>query len=255
MKVPLVLHSGQNAETHLSYAVVEMLSINQNPVFIRFRMHYRVDNSCNFKISKIKWHCWWDIVVEKLGWTFLPAAWIKVLGTQCYLHSGKECSQEKVIQQIENLARILDVEWELECGMSIKKNRAAEEMLWERGGEKKKKSHRERLSRHFKILTVVEKCLLGYGIELKWYIPEGKESHFQCITLKRSQGDQTGMRVFVDHQGTRGLKRQSEREEQSVLFSYSDILLTSQVPGDTVYSACLPVCAVINLHLYMRVRA
>lgn len=57
------------------------------------------------------------------------------------------------------------------------------------------------------------KCLLSYGIALKWYIPEGKESHFVCITLKRSQGEQTGMRELVNHQETGGLKRRSEREE------------------------------------------
>ncbi len=51
------------------------------------------------------------------------------------------------------------------------------------------------------------KCLLSYRIALKWYIPDGKESHFVCITLKRSQEEQTGMRELENHQGTVGLKR------------------------------------------------
>lgn len=53
------------------------------------------------------------------------------------------------------------------------------------------------------------KCLLSYGIALKWYIPEGKESHFVCITLKRSREEQTGMRELENHQETGGLKRRS----------------------------------------------
>ena len=57
------------------------------------------------------------------------------------------------------------------------------------------------------------KCLLSYGIALKWYIPEGKESHFVCITLKRSRGEQTGMRELENHQEAGGLRRRSGRGE------------------------------------------
>lgn len=57
------------------------------------------------------------------------------------------------------------------------------------------------------------KCLPSYRIALKWYIPEGKESHFVCITLKRSQVEQTGMRELENHQDTVGLKRRSDREK------------------------------------------
>ena len=60
-------------------------------------------------------------------------------------------------------------------------------------------------------------CLLSYGIALKWYIPEGKGSHFVCITLKRSQEDQTGMRELVNHQETRSEEKIRKRR-QSTLF-------------------------------------
>lgn len=39
----------------------------------------------------------------------------------------------------------------------------------------------------WKIAAVLEKCLLSYETALKWNIPEGKESHFVNMTLKRSQ--------------------------------------------------------------------
>ncbi len=81
-------------------------------------------------------------------------------------------------------------------------------------GEKKKKEIMHSMSQWaFENPCSAGKCLLSYGIVLKWYIPEGKESHFVCITLKRSQEEQTGMRELVNHQETGGLKRRSEREE------------------------------------------
>lgn len=81
-------------------------------------------------------------------------------------------------------------------------------------GKKKEKEIMHSMSQWaFENPCSVVKCLLSYGIALKWYIPEGKESHFACITLKRSQGEQTGMRELVNHQDTRGLKRRSEREK------------------------------------------
>lgn len=39
-----------------------------------------------------------------------------------------------------------------------------------------------------------------------------EESHSVCITLKRSQEEQTGMRDRVNHQETGGLKRRSKQE-------------------------------------------
>ena len=82
-----------------------------------------------------------------------------------------------------------------------------------REGKKGKKSSTVRLNGHFENLCSPGKCLLSYGIALKRYIPEGKESHFVCITLKRSQEEQTGMRELVNHQETGGLWRRSERGE------------------------------------------
>lgn len=79
--------------------------------------------------------------------------------------------------------------------------------------EKKKKEIMHSMSQWaFENPCNAGKCLLSYGIALKWYIPEGKESHFVCITLKRSQEEQAGMREFVNHQETGGLERRSERE-------------------------------------------
>lgn len=88
----------------------------------------------------------------------------------------------------------------------------------QRNGERKKKEKKKKsctacLGGHLKILAALEKCLLSSGTALKWSIPEGKESHFVCITLKRSQEEQTGMREPENHQETGGLRRRSEREE------------------------------------------
>lgn len=80
-------------------------------------------------------------------------------------------------------------------------------------GEKKRKEIMHTVSqRVFGNPCSAGKCLLSYGIALKWYIPEGKESHFVCITLKRSQEEQTGMRELENHGETGGLTRRSEKK-------------------------------------------
>lgn len=102
------------------------------------------------------------------------------------------------------------------------KNSYTEE--WKRGWKKKEIMHS--VSQWaFKNPCSPVKCLLSCGIALRWYIPEGKESHFACITLKRSQGEQTGMRELVSHQETRGLKRRSEK--RSGRACSSDVLIFS----------------------------
>lgn len=94
-----------------------------------------------------------------------------------------------------------------------KKKQRGSRMREGRGGEEEeeKKSCTVRLDGHLRNPRSAGKCLLSYGIALEWYVPEGKESHFVCITLKRSQEAQTGMRELVNHRETRGLKRRSER--------------------------------------------
>lgn len=83
-----------------------------------------------------------------------------------------------------------------------------------RRGEKKTKEIMHSTSQWaFENPRSAGKCLLSHGIALKWYIPEGKESHFVCITLKRSREEQAGMRELVNHPETRGLQRRPERRE------------------------------------------
>lgn len=80
----------------------------------------------------------------------------------------------------------------------MRKNSEAEE--W--GGKKEIGCMHSMSQWAFENACSTEKCLLSYGVALKWYIPEGKESHFVCITLKRSQEEQTGMRELENHQET-----------------------------------------------------
>lgn len=93
----------------------------------------------------------------------------------------------------------------------------------EGGGEEEREIMHSTSQWAFENPRSARKCLLSYGIALKWYIPEGKESHFVCITLKRSRGEQTGMRELENHQEAGGLRRRSGRAR---LFRCPDILLT-----------------------------
>lgn len=45
------------------------------------------------------------------------------------------------------------------------------------GGKRGKEIMHSTSQRAFEILAALGKCLPSYGIALKWYIPEGKESH------------------------------------------------------------------------------
>lgn len=149
--------------------------------------------------------------------------------------------------------RAKSVEW-------LWKNSEAEELEGGRGGlldGGRKEIMHGRSQWAFENPRSARKCLLSYEIALKWYIPEGKESHFVCITLKRSQGDQTGMRELVNHQETwgGGVWREDQREKrQSAPFRCSDILITPGVPGDTVYGARLRARVDLHVHSHEHVQ-